>query len=126
MKEWMKRWGPAIVIMGIIFVASNTPGSDIPKFGVMDIFVKKGGHMCGYALLAAAYLHALDNGKRRPRLLFMLTVLLAILYAASDEFHQSFTPGRTPAVTDVCIDAIGGIIGITVLRLLHGRFSIKA
>jgi VanZ family protein len=122
MKEWMKRWGPAFVVMGVIFLASNTPSSDIPKFGIIDIFVKKGGHLLGYALLAASFFHGLDNGKRTPRFLFISTVLCAILYAASDEFHQSFTPGRSPAVMDVCIDSIGSIIGVTVLRLLRRRF----
>jgi VanZ family protein len=122
MKKFMKRWGPAILVMGIIFIASNTAGADIPVFGIMDIVVKKGGHMLGYALLAASYFHALDNGKRKPRILFLLTVLLAVIYAASDEFHQSFTPGRTPAVMDVCIDAFGSIIGMAVLLLLRRRF----
>ena len=122
MKEWLKRWGPAILVMGLIFVASNTSGSDIPKFGIYDLLVKKGGHMFGYALLAAAYFHALDNGKRKPRILFLLTVLLAVIYAASDEFHQSFTPGRSPAVMDVCIDAIGSIIGMAVLLLSRRCF----
>ena len=32
---------------------------------------------------------------------------MAVLYSATDEFHQSFTPGRHPAVTDVMIDALG-------------------
>jgi VanZ family protein len=125
MKEFLKRWGPAILVMGIIFIASNTSGADIPGFGIMDIEVKKGGHMLGYALLAASYFHALDNGRRKPRILFLLTVLLSVIYAASDEFHQSFTPGRTPAVTDVCIDASGSIIGMAVLILLRRRFINK-
>jgi VanZ family protein len=40
--------------------------------------------------------------------------LIAILYAATDEFHQSFTPGRTPRVTDVMIDAAGAAMGMVV------------
>jgi VanZ family protein len=123
MKTFLKRWGPAILVMGIIFIASNTSGSNIPRFGIYDLLVKKGGHMLGYALLAASFFHGLDNGKRPARSLFIGAVLLAILYAISDEFHQSFTPGRSPAIKDVCIDTIGSIIGIAVLHALRRRFS---
>jgi VanZ family protein len=35
-----------------------------------------------------------------------------VLYSATDEFHQSFTPGRHPAVTDVMIDAIGAAVAL--------------
>ena len=122
MKELIKRWGPAILVMGLIFIASNTSGSDIPKFGIFDLLVKKGGHMLGYALLAASFFHGLDNGKRTQRFSLIFAALMAILYAVSDEFHQSFTPGRSPAVIDVCIDTIGSIIGISVTCLFRRRF----
>ena len=95
MKSWIYRWGPAIVIMAIIFIASATPGSDIPGFGDWDEFFKKGGHMLGYALLATAFYHALNSSKRSIKLKFILVLCLVALYAASDEFHQRFTPGRS-------------------------------
>ena len=38
-------------------------------------------------------------------------ILLALLYATSDEIHQIFTPGRTPAVTDVLLDTVGASVG---------------
>jgi VanZ family protein len=123
MKEWIKRWGPAILVMGIIFFASNTPSTDIPGFGIADFFVKKGGHMLGYALLAAAYFHALDNGKRNQRILIFITIISAILYAASDEFHQAFIPGRTPAIMDICVDAIGSFLGIAAFCFVRRRFA---
>ena len=42
--------------------------------------------------------------------------LLAALYAASDEWHQSFVPGHSPAVTDVVIDTCGALTGLLVWR----------
>jgi VanZ family protein len=119
MKTCIYRWGPAIVLMVIIFLASATPGSKIPEFGYWDLFVKKGGHMIGYALLAAAYYHALNNGKGGTRLQFILAIGIAALYAASDEWHQKFTPGRNASLADVGIDVIGGLIGITAWRLMQ-------
>jgi VanZ family protein len=123
MTSWIYRWGPAIVIMSIIFVASSTPGSDIPGFGYWDMFFKKGGHMLGYALLASAVYHALNNSKRSIKLRFVLVLCIVALYAASDEFHQRFTPGRTPSFRDIGIDVAGGLIGIAVMRFVQKRRS---
>ena len=38
-------------------------------------------------------------------------VLLALLYAVLDEFHQWFVPGRTAAITDCLIDVSGAAAG---------------
>lgn len=121
MKRWIYRWGPAVLLMAAIFVASATPGTDIPGFGYWDIFVKKGGHMFGYALLATAFYHALNDGKRSMKLLFLLTTGIVALYATSDEFHQMFTPGRSASIRDVGIDIAGGLMGIAFMRFVHKR-----
>jgi hypothetical protein len=112
---WIRRWGPAILVMAIIFTASSTPGSDLPGFGSWDVVLKKGGHMIGYALLACAYLHALDRHRHTTLFHILTAAFLALLYAASDEFHQKFTPGRTSSVHDVLIDLTGIAIGLAVL-----------
>ena len=52
------------------------------------------------------------------------TLLLVFLYAASDEFHQSFVPTRTPLFSDVLIDTAGGAIGLLVLRV--STFAVKS
>ena len=122
MQNNINRWGPAILLMAIIFIASAIPGSDIPGFGVWDFLVKKGGHMFGYALLAAAYYHALSSGRKASKWQFVLVLGLTALYAASDEFHQKFTPGRTAALLDVGIDTVGGLVGIIASHLMRKRF----
>ena len=43
--------------------------------------------------------------------------LFCVLVAASDEFHQSFVPGRTPAVRDVGIDLLGALLALGLLEL---------
>ena len=112
MKAWIWQWGPAVLVMAVIFIASAIPGSGLPAFGAWDLIVKKGGHMFGYALLASAYLHALNKGKDVTRRQFMGALCLAFLYAITDEFHQWFTPGRTPSVYDVLIDTFGAVFGL--------------
>jgi VanZ family protein len=123
---WIRQWGPAVLLMSLIFIASATPGSDLPKFGHLDLIVKKGGHMTGYALLACAYLHALDRRRNATRIHVLSAAFLALLYAASDEFHQRFTPGRTPSVHDVLVDLSGAAIGLAVLIWSRKRSGIES
>ena len=121
MKERLFRWGPAILIMGLIFIASSTSGSDIPDFGVLDFCAKKGGHFLGYALLGATYLHALIWNRNQTRSRLLTAGVLVILYAISDEWHQGFTPERHPSFLDLCIDTAGGFLGIACLHLVRKR-----
>lgn len=62
----------------------------------------------GYLLLGRAYLHGLGSGRKAA----WLALGLCILYAASDEFHQSFVPGRGPRVMDIGIDTLGSLVGL--------------
>lgn len=108
---FLARWGPALVVMAVIFVASATPGDELPNAGRFDVVLKKGGHFLGYALLGAAYLRGLAWRRRTANRDAAVAILLALLYAASDEIHQAFTPGRTPAVRDVLLDGVGAAVG---------------
>jgi VanZ family protein len=121
MKRWILNWVPAIIVMAIIFVASSTSGSDIPSFGYLDFLAKKGGHLLGYALLGAASFRAWNRSGSLWRSAMLKASILVALYAVSDEWHQSFTPGRNPSFQDVGIDIVGGILGI-VLMSRFGKF----
>lgn len=105
------RWLPALLIMLTIFAFSSRTSSELPNFRSWDYFVKKGAHAFGYGLLALSYLHMFRWNKKY----YWLAWLLAILYSATDEFHQSFVSGRHATVTDVLIfDNIGAIIALTI------------
>ncbi|HEX7567921.1 MAG TPA: VanZ family protein [Anaerolineaceae bacterium] len=98
------RWFPAIALMVVIFGFSSIPSQEMPSFGPWDLVVKKGSHMLGYGLLALAYWYDLRFDKRR----WWLALLLAVLYAITDEFHQSFVPGRHPSWVDALVFDGGG------------------
>ncbi len=42
----------------------------------------------------------------------LITILLIIIFAGFDEYHQTFVDGRTGAIKDVLIDTAGGVVGI--------------
>jgi VanZ family protein len=103
------RWFPALVIMLVIFAFSSQPSYSLPSFSGWDTLAKKGGHFTGYGLLALAYLHAFKYDQKRIRLAW----LLSILYAVTDEFHQSFVPGRNASIYDVLIfDNLGAVFAL--------------
>ena len=106
--------------MLIIFLVSAQASSELPSFGWAERIVKKGGHMIGYALLAISYWRGLLFKPEK----WWLAWCLAILYAMTDEFHQSFVPGRFPSIWDVLLfDNLGGLIGIVCLSLYKTQRS---
>jgi VanZ family protein len=69
-------------------------------------------HVASYALLAYLFRRALGPSPHATQWAWALT----LLYAISDEVHQSFVPGRTARATDVAIDMVGATISLYVLR----------
>jgi len=120
LNSFLKYWGPAFLLMAAIFAFSSIPSTEIPNFGWVDFIIKKGGHALGYGLLALGYLRGL-RGERSEILSrqFFVAWVLATLYSATDEFHQSFVPGRHPAITDVMIDSIGAAAAIFFAGRYH-------
>ena len=113
---WLPRWGPALLMMTLIFAVSSLPTGSIPSWsGVVDFVFKKGGHMIGYGLLALAILRGV--GKENPAA-YRLAWVLALVYAITDEFHQRFVPGRGATALDVLIDSGGAAITLAVHKYL--------
>jgi VanZ family protein len=103
----LKRWAPALLIMGVIIFFSSQPSNELPDFGTLDYFVKKGGHVLGYALLAASFYYAMERPSNK------MAWFLTILFALSDEYHQSFVAGRTSSFFDVIVfDNFGALVGL--------------
>lgn len=103
------RWLPALLMMLVIFAFSSRADDELPNFQVWDYFVKKSAHAIVYGLLALSYLRALL--KRN----YYMAWLLAVLYAVSDEFHQSFVSGRHAAIADVLVfDNLGAILALYI------------
>lgn len=109
------RWLPALILMIAIFAFSSQTSNELPNFGGWDYFVKKSAHGIGYGLLALSYLHALPNRN------YKLAWFLAVLYSLTDEFHQSFVPGRRASFIDVFVfDNLGAMIALFLHYRLFG------
>ena len=112
------NWLPALIMMGVIFFVSSQPSTTLPNFDWADELIKKSSHVTEYALLGISYWYGLGMNKNRR----WLAWLLAILYALTDEYHQSFVAGRHSTIWDVVIfDNIGTLIGLWVSTRFKNR-----
>jgi VanZ family protein len=117
------RWVPSVLMMAAIFVLSSVPAADLPQLGMVDFVARKAAHLLGYGLLAIAFWYGLGWKREGRKLAWLLTVL----YAATDEVHQSFTPGRHPWWADVLVfDAFGAFLGLWLSARFLSRRNIPA
>lgn len=100
--------------MALIFYSSSQSN---PAPELTGLVWDKLLHAGGYALLAILYARALRGENLAVRVAAVGAVLLTCLYAASDEFHQSFTPMRTMDIRDWIADSIGGVAGAIVFAV---------
>lgn len=139
LKKWIYRI-LAVLWMVVIFAHSAMDATDssqesgvvvtfitqhfVPGYEEMDagqqakvtdtvtLIVRKGAHMAEYAILGFLLVGALEI--RHLFILWLVAWMLAIAYAGTDEFHQTFVPGRSGELRDVCVDGAGALIGVSV------------
>lgn len=110
----LRAWAPALLWAGGIFWFSSRPTVPLPSVAYSD----KLAHFAAYAGfgLVLARGEAALRGRAGA-----LTLALGLLYAASDEYHQSFVPGRSVELADWGADALGVAAGLGAWHLLHRR-----
>jgi len=104
-------WLPPLLLMALIFFFSDQPHLHT-NLGLIDFIGRKIVHFLEYAVLAWLWCRAFTgSGALALRTSAVVSVLLASVYAASDEYHQMFVPGRTGTVRDWLIDTAGALVG---------------
>lgn len=135
-----KYWVPLLLWMSFIFwmstgtfSAENTsliiepilrflmPSLSPEKVDMIHGVIRKLGHVTEYFILGILLFRAFRSGSRelRTRRWAFSSFVVAVLYAASDEFHQSFISTRTASLFDVGMDTLGGILAQGVCALRH-------
>jgi VanZ family protein len=142
---WLRLWWPALAWAAVIwtlstslFSAENTSRVIVPilhwvfPHTVMATLVKihylvrKCAHFTEYFILSLLILRGIRAGRREMHLPWaLLAILMIAAYAALDEFHQRFVPGRTPAVSDALLDTTGGIAAQILAAVLASRVSAR-
>lgn len=128
-RSFVKYWGPVILWMSFIYwMSSETFSSQntgsvlgpilrllVPQISPQGVdlthaFIRKAGHMTEYFILSLLSFRAFRGNSASSwncRWSFS-ALIIVVLWAGLDEFHQSFVPARTASAVDVGIDAAGG------------------
>ena len=96
---------------GLIFWQSS---HRLPDIGLSLPGFDKLLHSAAYALMGWLVCRALAGTrlKRPAARLYLLALVITVVYGLSDEWHQSFVPGRTADGWDLMADALGALLGV--------------
>lgn len=117
-------WLPPIAMMALIFALSAMP-SGTEDHGILYLIVRKLAHVSEYALLLALWWRALAT-KVSDRRAVAFALGIAICYAATDEWHQTFVTGRAGRPLDVGIDLIGAVGAAVLVARRRSRRRVAA
>ena len=99
----VRRWLPVLLWAAVIFAFSSMP-SGAHDLAWWELLLRKLAHVTEYAILAALLCRALRRA--------VPAVVIAGLYAVTDEVHQTFVEGRLGTPRDVAIDLVGILVGV--------------
>ena len=136
MQGFLKYWLPLVSWLGVIFVGSTdlmsaqhtsrfivpflrwlNPDISWAAINTIHTVIRKLGHVSEYAILALLLWRALCSGRTlrtKTPILFSAVLLACTVFAAVDEFHQSFVGTRTPSDRDVLLDSAGAFLGALI------------
>jgi VanZ family protein len=115
-------WLWPLALMALMFFLSAQPNLST-HLGLIDLIGRKIAHFCEYALLCFLWWRPLTT-RAGPKKAAVLALAICFVYAISDEYHQSFVPGRSPEASDVGIDTAGAALA-TLLILRHARQALR-
>ena len=113
MHNVVKYWLPVVFYASLIFFVSSIPGQTLPKSLILPNNLL---HILEYLPFGFLMCRALKNTRAglSCKRIIIFSVLLVVIYAISDEFHQMFVPGRYACLGDLFCDGIGAIIGAKI------------
>ena len=131
----LSRYLPLVLWMTFISIASTSefsaentsrivrplvlwlfPGTSEASLQIIHFAVRKAAHFTEYALMGFLAARALSTSSHEllRRRWIVLVLLLIVVYACLDEYHQSYVPSRTASIFDSLIDSAGGLAGLLV------------
>ena len=138
--KFVNKWLPVLLWAAVIFLFSTEhfaapqssrilgpllhwlfPGITPEQVSSVQFVVRKLGHCFEYFVLAVLLYRALyaESGGRSSVRPAAMTMGLAVIWAITDEFHQSLVPSRTASIVDVMIDGFGALCGTFWMYLRH-------
>ena len=116
----------SLVILNVFEQLKSIPISEperLELLAVIDHFVRKSAHFTEYACLSAAIAFHFTVWKKNISYRTFIPIIITGLYAATDEFHQTFVPGRSGQVSDVLLGTAGAAAGALAFYILNLLFT---
>ncbi|MCI6265943.1 MAG: VanZ family protein [Erysipelotrichaceae bacterium] len=113
-------------------MSSNQSGSiatliynifNISDTAKVSFIIRKCAHVSDFFILGILVINLIS--KYNVKYSYLISFIICVLYASSDEFHQLFVPGRSGQVTDVLIDLIGVVLGLSIYCLIKYFKSLR-
>jgi VanZ family protein len=123
---FLYAWLPVLLWMFFIFFLSSVPGQEIPDLSIPHFH--RWVHFFQYSVLGWLWVRALLLRIRKMRYLkaSVFAWILTASFACSDEWHQTFTPGRSGRLEDVIFDALCAVVGILLYLVARKKTSEKS
>lgn len=113
----VRRWLPPLIWAGVILLGTSLPQDVVP---VQTSDIDKFLHFTIYTVFAFLLTRQISEDTTRGRAVFG-AVLIAAAFAAADEWHQRFIPGRFPELADWMADVAGAVLGAVIYAFVFGR-----
>ena len=116
-------WAPAIGWAMVLFLLSSLSDSDLSSFAFSFPFDDKVMHLALYSVLGGT----LQFGRLSSNsgLAHWTVIAIGIIYGVSDEWHQSFVPGRNPSAADLLADTMGVLMGYAFTYWLLPKLNLE-
>lgn len=114
-KKIIFRWSPVVLWCFLIFLLSSLPTMETSEIFWWDFIIKKTAHILEYGILFFLLVRAQAE---KPN--WLLAFLFCVFYGMTDEYHQSFVPGRTATIRDIGFDTLGALLSFLKLRKNYG------
>jgi VanZ family protein len=115
LKFFIKYWLPFLLWAVVIFSFSANPTRPSSEIHWQDFIIKKTAHIIEYAVFTTLLYRALRKVGYDIKKAGYTALAIAFLYGTTDEYHQSFTPGREPTIRDILFDTLGSGIAIYLI-----------
>lgn len=101
----------------IVNIISNI--LNIENARLLSLIIRKLAHFTEYLILGFLTINMLNKNDISKK--YLLSILICIIYATSDEIHQIFVPGRAYQIRDILIDSMGSITGVYLYKLINTK-----
>ncbi len=116
----LRRWGPPAVWAALILMLTSIPAPELAPIGAFSFpGADKLVHAGLYAILGALVARAAHPRANRVTLGRLLIGIAA--FAAADEWHQRFIPGRSADIRDFAADCAGAVAGLAATTYILRR-----